>query len=91
MYRENGFKQRLLTGGRGYGCWLHLCSPIAAEVLALAGYDAMVIDHEHGSGDLVGAIQIMQAMSATPASPIIRVPWNDPVALKRALDRKSVV
>lgn len=86
MYRENGFKQRLLTGGRGYGCWLHLCSPIAAEVLALAGYDAMVIDHEHGSGDLVGAIQIMQAMSATPASPIIRVPWNDPVALKRALD-----
>lgn len=86
MYRENGFKQRLLSGEHGYGCWLHLCSPIAAEVLALAGYDAMIIDHEHGSGDLVGAIQIMQAMSATPAAPIIRVPWNDPVALKRALD-----
>lgn len=86
MYRENNFKQRLLAGGRGHGCWLHLCSPIAAEVLALAGYDAMIVDHEHGSGDLVGAIQIMQAMSATPAAPIIRVPWNDPVALKRALD-----
>lgn len=86
MYRENSFKQRLLAGGRGYGCWLHLCSPIAAEVLALAGYDAMIIDHEHGSGDLVGAIQIMQAMSATPSAPIIRVPWNDPVALKRVLD-----
>jgi len=86
MYRENSFKRRLLAGGRGYGCWLHLCSPIAAEVLALAGYDAMIIDHEHGSGDLIGAIQIMQAISATPAAPIIRVPWNDPVALKRALD-----
>jgi 2-keto-3-deoxy-L-rhamnonate aldolase RhmA len=86
VYRENGFKKRLLAGERCYGCWLHLCSPVAAEVLALAGYDAMIIDHEHGSGDLVGAIQIMQGMSATPASPILRVPWNDPVALKRALD-----
>jgi len=86
VYRENGFKKRLLGGERCFGCWLHLCSPIAAEVLALAGYDAMIIDHEHGSGDLVGAIQIMQAMSATPAAPILRVPWNDPVELKRALD-----
>lgn len=86
MYRENSFKKRLLAGGQCYGCWLHLCSPVAAEVLALAGYDAMIIDHEHGSGDLVGAVQIMQAMSATPAAPIVRVPWNDPVALKRALD-----
>jgi 4-hydroxy-2-oxoheptanedioate aldolase len=86
VYRENSFKKRLLAGERCYGCWLHLYSPVAAEVLALAGYDAMIIDHEHGSGDLVGAIQIMQAMSATPACPILRVPWNDPVALKRALD-----
>ena len=86
MYRKNQFKNRMLAGERCFGCWLHLCSPIAAEVLALAGYDAMIIDHEHGSGELVGAIQIMQAMSATPASSILRVPWNDPVALKRALD-----
>jgi len=86
VYRENSFKKRLLAGEPCYGCWLHLCSPVAAEVLALAGYDAMIIDHEHGPGDLVGAIQIMQGMSATPASPILRVPWNDPVALKRALD-----
>jgi len=86
LYRKNRFKQRLLAGERCFGCWLHLCSPIAAEVLALAGYDAMVIDHEHGFGDLGGAVQIMQAMSATPASPILRVPWNDPVVLKRVLD-----
>lgn len=86
MYRKNQFKNRMLAGERCFGCWLHLCSPIAAEVLALAGFDAMIIDHEHGSGELVGAIQIMQAMSATPASSILRVPWNDPVALKRALD-----
>ncbi len=86
MYRENQLKQRLLAGERCFGCWLHLCSPIAAEVLALAGYDALITDHEHGFGDLGGAVGIMQAMSATPASPILRVPWNDPVLLKRVLD-----
>jgi 4-hydroxy-2-oxoheptanedioate aldolase len=86
MHRENRFRKRLLAGERGYGCWLHLLSPIAAEVLALAGYDALIIDHEHGSGDLAGAIATMQAISATPCSPIVRVPSNDPVALKRILD-----
>jgi len=86
MYRENHFKKRMLAGERCFGCWLHLCSPIAAEVLALAGYDAMIIDHEHGAGDLVDAIRIMQAMSATPSAPILRLPWNDPVEIKRALD-----
>lgn len=86
MYRENKFKQRILTGERCFGCWLHLGSPIAAELLALAGFDALIIDHEHGAGELTGAIQLMQGISATNSSPIIRVPWNDPVALKRALD-----
>lgn len=86
MLRENIFKKRLIAGERGNGCWLHLDSPVAAEILALAGFDSFIIDHEHGSGDLTGAVRLMQAMSATPASPIIRVPWNDPVMLKRALD-----
>lgn len=86
MYRENRFKQRLMAGERCFGAWLHLGSPIAAELLALAGFDALIIDHEHGSGELTGAIQLMQGISATNSSPIIRVPCNDSVALKRALD-----
>lgn len=86
MLRENNFRKRLLAGERGFGCWLHMLSPIAAEVLALAGYDALIIDHEHGSVDLAGSIGIMQAMSATACSPIVRAPSNDPVALKRILD-----
>lgn len=86
MLRENAFKKRLIAGERGNGCWLHLDSPIAAEILALAGFESFIIDHEHGPGELTGAVRLMQAISATPASPIMRVPWNDPVMLKRALD-----
>ena len=86
MHRRNAFKSRMRAGEQTIGCWLHLNSGIAAELLALAGFDALIIDHEHGPGDLAGAIQAMQAMSATRASPILRVPANDPVAIKRALD-----
>lgn len=86
MYRRNALKEKLLAGGQALSCWLHLASPVAAEIMALAGYDGAIIDLEHGPVDYLGATTLMQAMSATPTSPIIRVPWNDPVEIKRALD-----
>ena len=86
MVRPNRLKERLRLGHPSLGCWLHLASPIAAEVVAQAGYDAVVIDHEHGPGDLYNGILQMQAASGTAATTILRVPWNDPVYIKRALD-----
>ena len=86
MYRENAIKKRMLAGGKVNGCWLHLNNAIAAEIIALAGFDAVIIDHEHGSGDFLNAISLLQAVSATPATAIMRVPWNDPAAIMKLLD-----
>ena len=86
MYRDNPVKQRLAAGGSALGCWLTMASPIAAEVVGLAGYDCVMIDHEHGPGSLLDAVGIMQAVAASGASPLMRVPWNDAVYIKRALD-----
>ncbi len=86
MFRDNPLKDKLAAGRPALGCWLHLDCPAAAEVVALAGYDLVVIDHEHGAGTLAGAVALMQAVSATPAAPVLRVPANDAVYLKRALD-----
>lgn len=86
MYRKNPLKAKLNAGEVAIGCWTHLESTAAAEIIALSGYDAIIIDHEHGSGNMASAVQLMQAISATTCSPIIRVPWNDPVLIKRALD-----
>ena len=52
----------------------------------LAGFDYLLLDHEHGLGDLGTLLQQLQAMSATPATSIVRVQWNDMVVLKRVLD-----
>lgn len=86
MFRENPIKKKLKDGKKTLICWQYLCNPIAAEVVALAGFDGLLIDHEHGPGDLLNAISLMQAISATPAASIVRVPWNDFVYIKRVLD-----
>ncbi len=58
-----------------------------AEILGGCGFDAIMIDHEHGSGDLSAAIQQHRAIRASgDTSILMRIPSNDPVAVKRALD-----
>lgn len=86
MYRKNPLKKKLLAGEQTVGCWLHLCSPMAAEIVGLAGFDMVIIDHEHGPSDFLNTIGIMQALSATDTASVMRVPWNDTVYIKRALD-----
>lgn len=79
-------KAKLLAGQPAVGCWLELMSPIAAEIVGQAGYDCVLIDMEHGAASYGDAIAMMQAVAASGTAPLIRVPFNDPVALKRALD-----
>lgn len=86
MYRPNRLKERLSAGHQAIGCWLQMASPIAAEIVGRAGFDCVVIDHEHGPGSLMDAIGEMQAISAFETTAMMRVPWNDPVYIKRALD-----
>src|SRR5258708_18174972 len=86
MYRPNPLKQRLAAGKKALGVWLGMASPIATEVLALAGYDFLLIDNEHGPASLTESVSLLQAMSGTNVASVMRVPWNDPVYLKRALD-----
>lgn len=86
MYRPNRLKERLAAGRRSLGLWLNLADPTAAEIAAQAGYDFLLIDNEHGPGALGDTLRQLQAMSGSPATALLRVPWNDPVYLKRALD-----
>ena len=86
MTVENRCKRKMLAGEPALGAWLSMGSPIAAEIVANAGYDTVVMDHEHGPGDLLNAIGLMQAAASSGATPMMRVPWNDMVYIKRALD-----
>jgi len=85
-FPRNAFKQALLNCQRQVGLWSSLSSPIAAEILAGAGFDWIVIDGEHGPNDIQTLLVQLQAMRGGTAEPVFRVPWNDPVIIKRALD-----
>lgn len=83
---RNAFKQALAQGQRQVGLWSGLASPIAAEILAGAGFDWIVIDGEHAPNDITTLLPQLQAMRGGTAEPVFRVPWNDMVIIKRALD-----
>lgn len=83
---RNAFKQALARGERQVGMWSALASPIVAEILGGAGFDWVVIDGEHAPNDIPSLLGQLQAMRGGTAEPVFRVPWNDMVVIKRALD-----
>ena len=82
----NRTKWRLKNGEKLSAGWVQLCSPIAAEIMAQAGYDILVIDLEHAPMEPSTLYPILQAVQAYECMPMIRAPWNDFVSIKRILD-----
>ena len=66
--------------------WLTIPSAWTAELIAAAGFDAVTIDLQHGLAGDETALAMLQAISTTGAAPLVRLPWNDPAAIMRALD-----
>lgn len=83
---ENRLKRMLREGQRTAGAWLQIASPFTAEILAQAGFDWLIIDMEHGPGDILTLVSQLQAMNGSGAMPLVRAPWNDFVTIKRILD-----
>jgi len=84
--KKNRVKELWREGKATVGTWLVLGSPIAAEIIAQMGFDWVVVDTEHGAIDIGTTQSIIQAILTTNTVPIVRVPWNDPMLIKRALD-----
>jgi 2-keto-3-deoxy-L-rhamnonate aldolase RhmA len=79
------FRARVRRRDTLFGPLLTLGSAEVAELFVLAGFDWVWIDLEHAPLSLDQAQHLIQAVAGR-AGTIIRVPWNDPVHIKRALD-----
>ena len=84
----NAFRHLMLSAGNQppLGTWLVTASPLLAEAAGHAGFDFGVIDMEHGPLDMAEVVHLLQAVAATRMAPLLRVPWNDTVTIKRVLD-----
>ena len=83
---QNGFKRALQAGKAQIGLWSSLSSNYTVEVIAGAGFDWILLDMEHSPNDLESALAQLQAAAPYPSHPVVRVPWNDMVSIKRLLD-----
>ncbi|MGF6965846.1 2-dehydro-3-deoxyglucarate aldolase [Paraburkholderia sp. WC7.3g] len=84
----NSLKQRLKDNAPLFGLWLSLGSETAAEALAHAGFDWLLIDMEHAPNDSGGVESQLRAIAAAhlPSEPVVRVPASEPWLVKRVLD-----
>jgi len=82
----NRFKSRLATGPAQIGVFASLSSPAAAEALACHGFDFVLVDLEHAPNDVSTLVSLLTAVEAGGGEAVVRVPWNDAVWVKRAMD-----
>ncbi len=82
----NKFKAALAAKQVQIGCWSALSNPISTEVLGLAGFDWLVLDGEHAPNDISTFIPQLMALKGSASAPVVRVPTNEPVIIKRLLD-----
>lgn len=84
---QNRFKQAIGEGRQQIGLWSTLSTAFAAEAVAGAGFDWLLLDTEHSPGDVLTVLPQLQALAGYPeVSAIVRPASNDPVLIKRFLD-----
>lgn len=78
------FAQRLRAGELLVGTMVTLHTPEIPEILAGTGFDWLFIDAEHGAYNPQQALSMLQAAGDCPC--VIRVPCDDEIWIKKALD-----
>lgn len=84
--KKNELKRQLAAGETVANGWLHIPSTLSTEVMAQGGFDSLTIDMQHGCSDYSTALPMLQAMSGSAVTPLVRVPWNEPGMIMRMLD-----
>lgn len=86
MKLSGDFRQRVLAREWLGGTFINLGSPLTVEMAGCAGFDWLLLDHEHGPGSDETLLHQLQAAAATPATAIVRIAANEPPRFKRVLD-----
>ncbi len=79
-------KKKLKNNQLTVGSWIMINSPTIIEVMALAGFDWLVVDTEHTSIDLQETENLIRTIQANKMKALVRVCKNEEVAIKKALD-----
>lgn len=84
--RANTIRTRLAASQVVVNGWLSIGSTYSAEGVGHSGVHSVTVDLQHGMLDFSDALRMMQAISATPATPLARVPDLDAAKIMHLLD-----
>lgn len=82
MSLKNKLKKNQLT----IGSWIMMGHPMSVEIMALAGFEWLVVDIEHTSIDLEMVKSLIITIQANKMKALVRVSKNEEVIIKRILD-----
>jgi len=84
--QPNAIRRMHAEGRPVLNAWCSIGSPFTAEIMAAQGYDSVTVDMQHGALDYSAALPMFQAMRASGATLMARVPWLDAAAIMKTLD-----
>jgi 4-hydroxy-2-oxoheptanedioate aldolase len=84
--RPNRLREIWASGKQANNAWLAIPSIFSAEMMAQQGWDSLTVDMQHGQADYAALIQMLVAISTGNSTPLVRVPYNNPGDVMRALD-----
>jgi 4-hydroxy-2-oxoheptanedioate aldolase len=84
--RRNATKTRLARGETVYGCFIRYPDPGLAELVALQGFDFLVLDGEHGTMEPRECENMVRGAEVRGVTPLVRVPANESPVILRFLD-----
>ena len=84
--RENAVKKLWREDKPALGGWLSIGNTFSAEIMAAQNLDWLCIDMQHGVIGYDTAVPMLQTISATDVTPIVRVPWCEPAMIMKMLD-----
>lgn len=79
-------RSRWAAGEETLGFWLSAPGVLGAEIAARQPVDYVCIDTQHGAIDYQHSVAMIQAIDLVGATPIVRVPWNEPGIIGKTLD-----
>src|SRR5689334_8049271 len=82
----NPLKEKLRAGKAISIAMVTMPGAAPMQAWARTGVDCLIVDMEHGPIGIESVHAMMAAAVGTPATPIVRVPWNVPWLVKPVLD-----
>src|SRR5690242_5345145 len=84
--RNNRIRERWERSEAAVCGWISSDSAYLAEIAGWSGVDCVAIDLQHGMTDFSTLPALLQAVAATPAVPLVRVPACEAALLMKSLD-----